>query len=318
MRLLDLFSGIGGFSLAAQWVWGDELEIVAFCEIDKFCQKVLRKHWPNVPIIEDVRDVTLEYTRLLGQKKYEEQTTGIEQPSKAMAFSTSGESWEQTKSKGREDSCRRSKEIDLLTGGFPCQPFSVAGKRKGKEDNRFLWPEIFRVIQEIRPRWVVAENVAGIVRMALDDCLSDLESEDYSCQAIIIPACAVNAPHRRDRVWIVGNSNGSGLLKRLSESESLGCRMEAKIKRGGQDVADSNGEGLQGRMQCVGSQSEWFTWKGDKPNPQIWESDTGIRRVAHGVPSRVDRLKSLGNAIVPQVVYEIFRVIKIIEEDRKD
>ncbi len=208
--MIDLFSGIGGFSLAASWVWGEELDIKFFCECDKFCQKVLRKHWPTVPIIEDVRDVA--YARLFGQAKQEEQTTGVEQSGSIMAFAKSRESREQTESEGWKDSCRRSKEINLLTGGFPCQPFSIAGKRKGKEDNRFLWPEMFRIIKETRPRWIIAENVAGIVRMALDDCLSDLEGEGYSTQAVIIPACTVNAPHRRDRIWIVGYSTGTQLL----------------------------------------------------------------------------------------------------------
>ncbi len=194
--MLDLFSGIGGFSLAAQWCWGDELEIVAFCEIDKFCQKVLKKHWPHVPIIEDVRNVR-------GNKSFS-----------ANSLCVGWQTGTREKLQSEEQEAIRQKPrmfctegVDLLTGGFPCQPFSCAGKRKGKEDNRFLWPEMFRVIKEIRPRWVVAENVAGIVRMALDDCLSDLEGEGYSTQAVIIPACAVNAPHRRDRVWIVAHDS---------------------------------------------------------------------------------------------------------------
>jgi len=206
-RMLDLFSGIGGFSLAAQWVWEDELEIVAFCEIDKYCQKVLHKHWPNVPIIEDVRDVkmeTLDNTKCSG---YLGQSCEVKTEQ------------DSDRQKDRLSLSSGSNGVDLLTGGFPCQPFSVAGKRKGKEDNRFLWPEMFAVIKEIRPRWVVAENVAGIIRMALDDCLSDLEGEGYSTGTVIIPACAVNAPHRRDRVWIIANRDNGGWWKLFQQEQ---------------------------------------------------------------------------------------------------
>lgn len=159
MRHLDLFSGIGGFSLAASWVW-DDLEIVSFCEQDKFCQKVLKKHWPDVPIFDDI------YTL-----------------------------------KGDQFGA-----VDIITGGFPCQPFSVAGKQRGSEDDRYLWPEMLRVIKEAKPRWVVGENVTGIINLALDDVLASLENIGYETQAFIIPACGVDAPHRRDRVWIVAHS----------------------------------------------------------------------------------------------------------------
>jgi len=268
IRLLDLFSGIGGFSLAAQWAWGDNLEIVSLCEINKFCQIVLRKHWPDVPIINDVRDVNAEIIRIFSQ----------------------------------------GNDIDVLTGGFPCQPFSCAGKRKGKGDDRFLWPEMFRIIKEIRPRWVVAENVAGIVRMALDDCLSDLESEGYSTQAVIIPACAVNAPHRRDRVWIVAHDS-----KLIGWTEQKSKRQRIKTSNSSQDVADSNSKYKQelfGRNQ-LGNEIKKisFGWR-NAPDRRQWESEPDVGRVAHGVPNRVDRLKSLGNAIVPQVAYRIFKLIQ--------
>jgi DNA (cytosine-5)-methyltransferase 1 len=318
--MLDLFSGIGGFSLAAQWVWGDELEIVAFCECDKFCQKVLQKHWPGVPIIQDVRDVKTEL----------------------MAFSKGRKSGEQTEQEGWKNTCGRSEEIDLLTGGFPCQPFSVAGKRKGKEDDRFLWPEMFRVIKEIRPRWVVAENVAGIVRMALDDCLSDLEGEGYSTQAVIIPACAVNAPHRRDRIWIIAHDNRSRCNGRSKQDDKDGERIcENGYERQADPrsevvrrdpigiVANSSRQRLEECFndartersypkceshrygKCRGSQVLWKIQA--EGNLQGWWSvEPDVGRVAHGVPNRVDRLKSLGNAIVPQVAMQIFKAIKEI------
>ncbi len=160
MNHLDLFSGIGGFSLAARWTWGKDHNVIAFVEQDKYCQKVLNKHWPDVPIIDDIRNYTHD----------------------------------------------RTQTVDLLTGGFPCQPFSVAGKRKGKEDDRFLWHEMLRIIKESMPTWIIGENVSGIVNMELDTCITELESEGYETQTFIIPACALQAPHRRDRVWIIANT----------------------------------------------------------------------------------------------------------------
>ena len=159
MRLLDLFSGIGGFSYAAETLIGG-YETVAFCEMDEFCQKVLKKHWPQVPIFDDVR--TLDASRL-----------------------------------GR---------IDIVTGGYPCQPFSQAGRRQGEQDERHLWPEMLRIIKSCQPRYVLAENVAGHVTMGLDQVLTDLEDQGYTTRPIIVPACAKNAPHRRDRVWIIGQN----------------------------------------------------------------------------------------------------------------
>jgi hypothetical protein len=147
LKVLDLFSGIGGFSLGLERTGG--FETVAFCEIDPYCRRVLAKHWPDVPIYEDVRELHAD---------------GL----------------------GR---------IDLVCGGYPCQPFSHAGKRRGKEDDRHLWPEMYRLVDECRPSWVIGENVAGHISMGLDDVLSDLEALDYACRTFVIPACAVDAPH---------------------------------------------------------------------------------------------------------------------------
>jgi len=163
MRLLDLFSGIGGFSYAAEKLIGG-YETVAFCEMDEFCQKVLKKHWPQVPIFDDVR--ILDASRL-----------------------------------GR---------IDICTFGFPCQPVSQAGLQKAESDDRWLWDEIIRILQASKPKWIIAENVKGLISiedgLLIEKCLSDLEAEGYEVQPIIIPACAKNAPHRRDRVWIIGQN----------------------------------------------------------------------------------------------------------------
>jgi DNA (cytosine-5)-methyltransferase 1 len=154
---LDLFSGIGGFALAAKW---NGYRTVGFCDNEPYAQAVLKKHWPEVQCHKDIREVRGELYA----------------------------------------------GVTLLTGGFPCQPFSVAGKQRGKDDNRYLWPEMLRVIQEAKPAWIIGENVAGIVNLALDQVHTDLEAEGYEVESIIIPACAVDAPHRRDRVWIVGHS----------------------------------------------------------------------------------------------------------------
>ncbi|MDD3807370.1 MAG: DNA (cytosine-5-)-methyltransferase, partial [Candidatus Marinimicrobia bacterium] len=166
-RVLDLFSGIGGFSLGLERAG---MKTVAFVEIDEFCQKVLKKHWPDIPIFSDIRNFAKE---VLNEK------------------------------------------VDVICGGFPCQPFSIAGKRNGRKDNRYLWNEMFRVIQEFKPTWVIAENVHGILSveqgMVFEQVCLDLESENYEVQSFVIPACAVNAPHRRDRVWIIANSDSTGL-----------------------------------------------------------------------------------------------------------
>lgn len=165
MKALELFAGIGGIALAAEWAG---IETVAFCEKDEFCQKILNKHWPDVPIFDDI--CTLNKQAL--------EDRGIDVGT-----------------------------IELISGGFPCQPYSIAGKRKGNEDDRALWKEMFRVIKEIRPTWVVGENVANFANMELDRTLSDLESIGYSGRAFVLPACAVGAFHSRERTFIVANSN---------------------------------------------------------------------------------------------------------------
>ena len=164
MRVLDLFSGIGGFSLGLERAG---MTTVAFCEIEEFQRKILKKHWPDVPIHHDIRQL---------------KTWGWERGS-----------------------------IDVICGGYPCQPFSTAGKRRGREDDRHLWPEYLRLIRELHPRWVIGENVAGHISMGLDEMLSDLENEGYTTQTFVIPACAVDALHRRDRIWIVAHANSERL-----------------------------------------------------------------------------------------------------------
>jgi len=268
MRLLDLFSGIGGFSLAASWAG---ITPIQFVEFDSYCQKVLNKNFSGVPIHGDIKTF-----------------------------------------KGQKGSA------DIISGGFPCQPFSVAGEKRGAEDDRALWPEMFRVIKEVRPDWVLGENVAGIVNMELDNVLSDLESEDYETQAFIIPACAVDAPHRRNRVWIVANAGCEstrpkerGTRGEQIDSKKKGERPEARNRftNSGQDVCNSERERLEAGK---GTQ-------GQRPQPAAsgsyrWAAEPDVGRVAYGIPRRVDRLKGLGNAIVPQVAYQIFKSIIEVEK----
>jgi DNA (cytosine-5)-methyltransferase 1 len=305
LKHLDLFSGIGGFALAASWVWGDDHEIVSFCEIDPFCQKILKKHWPTVPIISDIRDVTNE--------RIDTNTNGVrcntgwtEQPL-------------QRHRKPDKAHWENKTRIDLLTGGFPCQPFSCAGQRKGENDDRFLWPEMLRIIRELQPTWIIGENVAGIVNMALDQVLSELENEGYAVQAFIIPACAVDAPHRRDRVWIVAHQQSKRLERRV-QSRKLHPFPDERFGKGGQDVADTEGEqgaseNYREKQGQIGEQKQGQLGRSD--SGEVWETnwlpEPSVGRVANGIPNRVDRLRGLGNAIVPQCVVPIMEAIKAIE-----
>ena len=281
MRHLDLFSGIGGFALAARMAGG--FKTVAFCEIDKYCQRVLRKNFPNIPIHDNVKTLN-----------------------------------------GNEYG-----PIDIITGGYPCQPFSHAGKRSGANDDRHLWPEVFRVARSIKPRWLLLENVAGHITLGLDDVLSDLDSIGYTSQPFIVPACAVDAKHRRDRVWIVANSNSLRMEGAWTEQQTTGIggkseamantsriqpeREEqwAKRKRtwkGGEsfNVSNANGAGCEKQRFTITDEKE------DAPAEcsRWWESEPAVGRVANGVPNRVDRLRGLGNAIAPQVAAVILEFIK--------
>ena len=223
-------------------------QTVGQCEWADYPKKVLEKHWPDVPRWRDIRTLT-------GESFYEK--TGM-------------------------------RTVDVISGGFPCQPFSVAGKRRGKEDDRYLWPEMLRVISELRPDWVVGENVAGIVNMALDQVCSDLENEGYAVQAFIIPACSVDAPHRRDRCAIVAHTDNRG--RSLWRDGELPAVEETATS-----WADHRGRAAE---YVAG---EW------------WPAEPNVGRVAYGVPHRVDRLKCLGNAVVPQQFYPVFQAIADIE-----
>ena len=224
---IDLFSGIGGFAIAVDEVWGKENVEHIFCENDKFCQAVLKKHWPNSKIYENIKTFTNANDRR--QAKQKQQATRDKQYNRNVANTKSGKSGEQTERQRWKDIGGRSSQIDLLTGGFPCQPFSQAGVRKGRSDDRYLWPEMLRVISEFKPKVVIAENVRGLLSiengMVFEQVCSDLEREGYEIRAFNIPACAVGAPHQRQRIWIVGYSERTG--------QQSSVKRQGKVKYGG-------------------------------------------------------------------------------------
>lgn len=330
IRHLDLFSGIGGFALAVRWLGG---QTVGFCEIEDYPQRVLRKNFPGVPIHDDIRTLT----------------------------GATVDGW---------GGC------DLITGGFPCQPFSLAGHRRGNEDDRALWPEMARIIDECRPTYVLGENVPGFVSVALDETLTHLESLGYAARAVAIPAVATDALHIRERIWIMGcrdtaNTSGSsrrgeaqretGFAARGGEvapnSQSIAQRepaaqadtiattgqARAQFGGGGEHGPDDHTNGV-GRLRpddeirtgwhplirAGGDDGNATTMHGSSiesdesnrnseghvhsPESAVrggggWTPEPPFRRMAYGVPNRVDRLRGLGNAIVPAVAYEVLRVM---------
>jgi len=370
LRHVDLCSGIGGFSLG--FSWAELSKTIMFCDTEKWCRQILAKNFPNTPIATDVKELANDPERLVPNH-------------------------------------------DILTAGYPCQPFSVAGLRKGEEDDRHIWPYIFRIVTFKRPSWCVFENVYGHVALGLDKVLSDMENQGYATRTFIVPACAKNAPHRRDRLWIVcknvGDSSSGGrgefrvseekvggteseeaqsirtsstrttmgdtqhngssttqirgsnekdargsqkgeIQAKQSEGASgrgdhetmaytkcLGWEQRTEIQgefdreepsdqldfssegrrrsRAGSHVANTSSEGLQGwdlnttinkgrskESQLGNESSRVYTDEG------IWFAEPNVGRVAHGIPKRVDRLKGLGNAIVPQIAMQIGLAIK--------
>jgi len=341
MKVIDLFSGIGGFSLGLESTGG--FETLQFVENNKWCQKVLAKNFPNVPITGDIRN-------------YE----------------------------GQE-------QADVVVGGFPCQPFSVAGKRKGTEDDRHLWPEMLRVIKASKPRWVIGENVRNLTSiqqgMVFEQVCTDLENEGYEVQSFIIPASAVNAPHQRYRVWIVAYSDSKlcrgwraiepsgenkdrelysaqeeqagkhlrsktvrcnsvrGETENVANSESSNRNDHETVKKPskaktqevsgnrdgiratqgkpiGKDVSDSNSEGLQGLGESSSKLDKEITSTSYSEKQQRgmdherFSVEPGVGRVVNGISNRVDRIKGLGNAIVPQIAYQIG--LAILEAESKE
>ena len=328
LKHLDLFSGIGGFSLGLESA--GLVETVAFCDFDKYCQKVLKKNFPGVPIYGDVKE--LNYDKL--------KADGIDQ-------------------------------IDIITGGYPCQPFSVAGRKKGEDDPRHVWPEMFRLIKELRPTWVIGENVGGHIKLGLDTVLENLESEGYSARTFSISATSIGANHKRERVWIIANladterlgrtegtqkseelkreessdkpdNCGQGCTKckscqtvansdemqrqylRGQESEQTQKKFERTSERSGTQNGVANSEGSKGNVDDANqgngktSQEELSREYGSACGVGTWWSvEPDVGRVAHGVPDRVDRLKCLGNSVVPQIPYVIGLSLKKIIENNE-
>jgi len=290
MKVLDLFSGIGGFSLGLE---AAGMETAAFCEYDEKARKVLRKNWPDVLIFNDIRTLNKESLERRGIY-----------------------------------------DIGLICGGYPCQPFSLAGERRGAEDDRHLWPEMLRLVQELRPTWVIGENVAGHITMGLDEVLADLESENYTARPFVIPACAVDAPHRRDRVWTIAHANsdsksdGSKHEQWMVANTECGSRWDSEsfvgrenheakwsqdtnsVTGSSKNVAYAYGAQCQGNSSAIRTRTEYS----DSFSPSRWKPEPSVGRVADGVPNRSHRLKQLGNAVVPQVVQVIGESIMLIEE----
>lgn len=275
MRFGSLFSGIGGIDLGLERAG---MECVWQVEKDEWCRKVLAKHWPDVERFEDVKKVYGLLAYAVKSRPYATVTaTGsIERGSGKPVAKDQGRKKENTanESKGYELA-----PVDVIAGGFPCQPHSVAGKRKGAADDRNLWPEFSRIVSETKPRYVLAENVPGIRTTYLDTVLSDLESQGYACWTFNLPAVAFDAPHRRERIFIVAHANN-----RRRQQRDEGERRLSEL--------DQNGKGKVGQ----------------------WQVEPPVGRVANGVPDRVDRLRGLGNAVVPQVAEWIGR--RIVEHSQ--
>ena len=323
LRLLDLFSGIGGFSLGLEST--GFFKTIAFCEKDEFCKKVLNKHWSQIPIYDDIKTINA------GQIS-----------------------------------------ADIVSGGFPCQPFSVAGKQRGKQDDRYLWPEMLRVVTEVKPRWFIGENVSGLINinegMVLRQVCDDLEKQGFQVQCFVIPASGIGAWHQRKRVWIIGYSNENGLLatekqrgdlktftseerqneawqsKRtnrpnnneyVSHTKDLrfggGCSQKCGACKGelqqkkqkrceiwseakgcySQNVWHSESTRRKGSIDRQRQREFWGTSSsGIQCKRSWWEVESFFCGVPHGLSARLDkdrsnRIQSLGNSIVPQIAREI-------------
>jgi DNA (cytosine-5)-methyltransferase 1 len=289
MNHASLFSGIGGPDLAAEWMgWNN----IFHCEISDFNQRILKYYWPNAITYSDIKQTDFSIHR---------------------------------------------GTIDILTGGFPCQPYSLAGKRKGKEDDRHLWPEMLRAIREIQPSWIVGENVYGFINwsggLVFEEVQTDLENEGYEVQAIILPACGVNAPHRRDRIRFVAHSNscrnnnsskypesfweqeseiqprngGSSKASRFSNEWTF---TNTKISSGQGEYEQRQREGEFGRCDSANGINNFENFPTQSP---ICNGDDGLSSRLDSITFskwRTESIKAGGNAIVPQVAFEIFKAIE--------
>lgn len=316
MNVLDLFSGIGGFSLGLHRAG---FKTVALCEIEKFQQAVLAKNFPGVPIFSNIKTLTREKLNELGIN-----------------------------------------QIDLVCGGFPCQPYSTAGKQKAFKDDRDLWPEMFRVIAETRPTWVIGENVSGFVNLGFTRTKVDLESIGYTVRPFVIPACAVGAQHRRDRIWIIAHLNREQLRgESIGERGRSDSRIAADFSKKGvtphplasgregemhgrceQEHAftgcvcddgtssDSNSDGLARQAASTSEENNERERQGDGWSARAadfgnwWADQSCVGRAVYGVTRELDknrwrRVGALGNSVVPQIPEIIGRFIMQFEEGKK-
>jgi DNA (cytosine-5)-methyltransferase 1 len=299
MRHGSLFSGIGGFDLAAEWVgWENKFH----CEWNPFGQRVLKHYWPNAESFNDITKTDF--------KKY-------------------------------------ANKIDILTGGFPCQPYSSAGKRLGKEDERHLWPEMLRAIREISPRFVVGENVRGLTNwnggMVFDEVCAELENLGYQVAPVIIPACAVGAPHKRERIWFVAqNTMRSGCVQRESIEKGAEVWQQRNTSTGSSDrvyisegiTANTNSYRLERGIpsiiyrekssskahdeKCISAYKRALSFEEFPTQSPVCGGNDGFSDRLDGVAFskwRAESIKAYGNAIVPQVAYEIFKAIQLTNEN---
>ena len=255
LKVLDLFSGIGGFSLGLEAT--NYFETVGFCEIDNYCKKILKKHWPQVPIYEDINNLNGED---IGK-------------------------------------------VDVITGGYPCQPFSVAGKQKAEKDPRHLWPEYFRLIKELQPTWIIGENVSGHIKLGLDSVLQDLESENYTSRTFSISASSVGAKHKRERIWIIGHKQkNSDYVSNTNSERQISTETPRDNEKDEQKSIEQFFRGCSSIFRREILQRNWS-----------YEPD--MDRVAHGVSRRMDRIKCLGNAVVPYIPFLIGECIGKINSE---
>ena len=300
MRHGSLFSGIGGFDLAAEWMgW----ENTFHCEWNPFGQRVLKHYWPNAESFTDITKT--DFTKYYGA-------------------------------------------VDIISGGFPCQPYSSAGKRLGKEDERHLWPEMLRAIREVSPRFVVGENVRGLTNwnggLVFEEVCSELESYGYQVAPVIIPACAVGAPHKRERIWFVAYASGNGYddkssttnniiwqNNKQSRSQRFGAFKrfgnERNVTDSGQSANELQGKGRmdldriilekrkgQEKTNRFNRNNSKNAWDNFPTQPPVCGGDDGLSRELDGITFskwRDESIKAYGNAIVPQVAYQIFKALEL-------
>jgi DNA (cytosine-5)-methyltransferase 1 len=273
----SLFSGIGGFDLAAQWMgWNN----VFHCEWNPFGQRVLKYYWPDAISYDDI--CKTDFTIHRGS-------------------------------------------IDILTGGFPCQPYSVAGKRKGTEDARHLWPEMLRAIRECRPTWIVGENVPGLISwnegLVFEQVCVELENEGYEVQPVILPACGKDAPHKRERLWIIANAESQGGRRRTIRTQKAYSKHGINGSNGATPDTNSrrqsSEEHRKEKSRRITKKSISGDWQNFLTVSPICTRDDGIPTGLDGITFpkwRNESIKAGGNAIVPQVAYEIFKVIDEINK----